>query len=96
MLIQHACLEPIFFHLILPLGGTDVIIGRESYDSSVLHKLTGCHVAYGTHALPHPFWQNLVFSFLLPFVIYLSGFDLLRFHKILVTDNLDILSLGTP
>ena len=44
-------------------------------------------------------WQNLVFLFLLPFIIYLSGFDLFRlsnFSKIPLMDSLDILSLGTP
>ena len=41
-------------------------------------------------------WQNFAFSFLLAFVIYLSGFDLLSFSKTPVTDSLDTLSLGTP
>ena len=43
--------------------------------------------------------QNLVFLFLLPFVIYLTGFDLFslsNFSKILLMASLDILSLGTP
>ena len=44
--------------------------------------------------------QNLVFYlFLLPFVKYLSGFDLLNlpnFSKIPLMDSLDILSLGAP
>ena len=40
--------------------------------------------------------QNLVFSFSLPFVIYLIGFDLFSFSKISLTDGLDILSLETP
>ena len=40
--------------------------------------------------------QNLDFPFLLPFVIYLSGFDMFSFSKIHMVDSLDILSLGTP
>ena len=40
--------------------------------------------------------QDLVFSFLLPFVIYLSGFDLFNFSKIPMMNSLDILSWGTP
>ena len=42
--------------------------------------------------------QNLVSLFLLPFVMYLRGFDLFslsNFFKISMMDNLDILSLGT-
>ena len=44
-------------------------------------------------------WQNLVFLFLVPFVIYLSLFDLLNlsnFFKIPLMNSLDILSFGTP
>ena len=40
-----------------------------------------------------PMRQNLIFSFLLPFIIYLSGFDLFslsNFCKILLMDSLDI------
>ena len=42
--------------------------------------------------------QNVVFLFLIPFIIYFSGFDLLSlpsFSKIYLMDSFDILSLGT-
>ena len=42
-------LEPKFFHLVLQLGWINAIIGRDSHDSTLLHKLTGSHVAYRTH-----------------------------------------------
>ena len=31
------------------VGGTHAIMGREFHDSTLLHKLTGTHVTYGTH-----------------------------------------------
>ena len=42
-------LEPKFFHLVLQLRWINAIIGRDSHDSTLLHKLTGSHVAYRTH-----------------------------------------------
>ena len=42
--------------------------------------------------------RQYLFLFLIPFIIYLSGFDLFslsNFSKILLMDSLDILSLGT-
>ena len=45
MIIKHTCLKSKCFQL----GGTYAIIGRESYDSTLPHKLTGSHVAYGTN-----------------------------------------------
>ena len=47
----------------------------------------------------HKMRQNLVFLFLLPFIIYLSRFDLFslsNFSKAPMMDILDIFSLGTP
>ena len=32
------------------------IMGRESDDRTLLHKLPGSHVVYGTHTWPHPSW----------------------------------------
>ena len=46
---QQTCFEPKFFHLVLQLGGTYSIMGMESHDSTLLHKLTGSSVVYGTH-----------------------------------------------
>ena len=46
---KKLALSQIFFHLILELGKTYVIMGRVSHHSTLLHKLTGSHVAYGTH-----------------------------------------------
>ena len=42
-------LSQFFFHLILQMGGTYAIMGRESHDSTFLHKLTASHIAHGTH-----------------------------------------------
>ena len=42
-------LNQIFFNLMLQLVGTFAIMGRESHDSTLLHELTGSHVAYRTH-----------------------------------------------
>ena len=39
--------------------------------------------------------QNLVFSFLISFIIYLSRFDLFNFSKIPLMNSLDTLTLGT-
>ena len=47
LLMQHTFLEPIFFHLILQIGGTYVVMGRKSHDNTLLHKLTDSHVVYG-------------------------------------------------
>ena len=43
----NTCLEPKFFYLILQLGGTYAIMGRESVNSTLLHKLTCC--VWDTH-----------------------------------------------
>ena len=51
--IQHTCFETKFFYLILQLGETYSIMGKESHYSTLLHKLTGSRVAYGTH-MPYP------------------------------------------
>ena len=53
LLIQHTCPEPKFLYLILLLGGAYAIMGRESHDSTLLHKRTGSHVAYGTQTHDH-------------------------------------------
>ena len=42
-----------FLYLILLLGGAYAIMGRESHDSTLLHKRTGSHVAYGTQTHDH-------------------------------------------
>ena len=47
-LIQHTFVEPKVFHLILQFGGIYAIMGK-SHDSTLLHKLTGCHITYCTH-----------------------------------------------
>ena len=47
--LNTTSLEPKFFHLVLQLGWTYTIIWRDSHDSTLLHKLTDTHVAYGTH-----------------------------------------------
>ena len=47
--------EPKSFHLIVQLGGTYAIMGRESLDSTLLHKHTDSKVAYGRHTWPHAF-----------------------------------------
>ena len=49
-----------FFYLIHQLGGTYPIMGRESHDSTLLHKLTGSHVAYGTYTSLNYFELNKV------------------------------------
>ena len=51
--LQQTCLEPKSFHLILQLGGTYAVMGRESHDSSL--RLTASSTVYGTHTSPHLF-----------------------------------------
>ena len=45
----HFCLELNFFHLILQLGGTYAIMGRGLHNITLLGRVTGNYVAYGTN-----------------------------------------------
>ena len=52
--------------------------GRESHDRTLFHKLTGSHVAYGTHIWPHSFWVEQSFvRFKVKIFLRLSPFSAL-------------------
>ena len=57
------------------------MMGRESHDSNLLHKLTGSHVAYGIHTWQDPFWVEQ------SFIRFYNFFRLLPFSALLLMAN---------